>query len=295
VEQARIWQFAQHDAPPNRFGRSHILVSLAAIFRAPRAGWSGRGFSMVELLVTMVLAGIVFAAMVPFFVSAARASSGDRARTIATNVAQDRIEKMRMLSFDQLAASNAVANLESSTFAGGQFGSSYSPPGGTSVYPVQYAITPVPSTGAVNYVRVEVDVTTPAQLHPSYTAIMKTIVLNPSATSNSSSPSPSPSASPSPSPSPTVAYYKLTVIVTTSNVTSAGVTVVRTDVTPNVAASPASQIPTAATPVYWTSLFGGTSVTYLVACNYKPHNKVKTLSQTVTLSSDQTITFDTSK
>ena len=36
------------------------------------------GFSMVELLVTIVLAGIIFAAMVPFFANALKRTSGRR-------------------------------------------------------------------------------------------------------------------------------------------------------------------------------------------------------------------------
>jgi len=48
-----------------------------------------RGFSMVELLVTIVLAGIVFAGMVPLFVNASKASSGDKTRNIAMNAARD--------------------------------------------------------------------------------------------------------------------------------------------------------------------------------------------------------------
>ena len=61
--------------------------------RARRNG----GFSLVELMITTVIAGIVFAGMVPMFVNAEQASSGDQMRNIATNVAQDRIEKLRVL------------------------------------------------------------------------------------------------------------------------------------------------------------------------------------------------------
>ncbi len=49
---------------------------------------SERGFSMVELLVTIVLAGIIFAAMVPFFANALQAHvCGRRAAVDATNIA----------------------------------------------------------------------------------------------------------------------------------------------------------------------------------------------------------------
>ena len=91
------------------------MVSLAKRGRAPfgtAARRKHRGFSFVELLVTIVIAGIVFAAMVPVFVSAQKASSGDRSRNITTNVAQDRIEKIRLLAFDQIV--DDAAHLHSS-------------------------------------------------------------------------------------------------------------------------------------------------------------------------------------
>ncbi|NLT92961.1 MAG: type II secretion system protein, partial [Actinobacteria bacterium] len=56
-----------------------------------------RGFSMIELLVTIVIAGIVFAAMIPFFANALQRTSEDQLRVDATNIAQDRIEQVRLL------------------------------------------------------------------------------------------------------------------------------------------------------------------------------------------------------
>ena len=47
----------------------------------------GRGFSMIELLVTIVIAGIVFAAMIPFFANALQRTSEDQLRVDATNIA----------------------------------------------------------------------------------------------------------------------------------------------------------------------------------------------------------------
>ncbi len=46
----------------------------------------------------LVLAGIVFLAMVPMFVSAMKATSTNSRRVMATGVAQARIEKIRMLA-----------------------------------------------------------------------------------------------------------------------------------------------------------------------------------------------------
>jgi len=61
-----------------------------------------RGFSFVELLVTIVLAGIFFAAMVPLFVQAAQTSAGDNARTVALGIAQDKMERIRSLPYDDV-------------------------------------------------------------------------------------------------------------------------------------------------------------------------------------------------
>lgn len=60
------------------------------------------GFSFVELLVTVVIAGIVFAAMVPVFVQAARTSSQDKSRAVALNMAQDAMENARRLAFEEV-------------------------------------------------------------------------------------------------------------------------------------------------------------------------------------------------
>ena len=252
------------------------------------------GFSFIELLVTVVLAGIIFAAMVPVFVSAQKASSGDRSRTIATSAAQDRIEKIRLLAFDQIV--DDASHLQSSGFAGGQFGTTYTPAGSTKQYSVAYSVENVPSTGAVNYKRVSVTVSWTAPPAPVKPVTMTTIVMNPTGTSASSSasPSPSPSASPSPSPSPTSAStYSVTILVTDSFVNpSLGVTVVRTDVTPNKTASPSMQVPTPTAPMTWSGLAPGT---YLVTCNYYKNglsNNQKTLTQTVYITTvNQTYTF----
>ncbi len=257
------------------------------------------GFSLVELLVTIIIAGVVFAAMVPLFIAASKASSRDRARNIAADVAQSRIESLRQLSFSQLSSAGAVADLQSSSFSGGQFGSTYSPPSSSAVYTVTYSVTPVPASGAPNYLRVGVQVTTPPVPSPAYTATMATIVINPSATSNSSSPSPSPSPTPTPTltptptPSPTSGAYSLTVLVTNNYVdTTAGVTVVQTNVTPNVTDTPSPQFPTTSAPAVWNGLAAGT---YLVTCNYYKggkQNKKAALTQTVTLTTaGQSYTF----
>lgn len=290
--------------PAARAARRPVSLSRRSrsLYVRPDRGIHGRahdaalGHSLVELLVTVVLAGIVFAALVPVFVSAQQGSSGDRARNTATNVAQDRIEKIRLLAFDQIV--DDASHLQSGSFAGGQFGTTFTSGGSSKPYSVSYDVENVPSTGAANYKRVSVTVTWTAPPSPVLPVTMTTIVMNPAATSASSSPSPSPSPSSSPSPSPSpspssAATYSLTILVSANDVDpTLGVTVVRTDVTPNAAATPAKQIPTTSTPSVWNNLAPGT---YLVTCNYFKNgltNNKKTLSQTVYItSSNQSYTF----
>jgi prepilin-type N-terminal cleavage/methylation domain len=106
-----------------------------------------RGVTLVELLVTIVLASIFFAAMVPVFVGAARTSSKDNLRNIAVNVAQSKIEKIRGLQYDQIQADST--HLYSDTFENNQFGSEFESKsaGGTKTYWIFYA-TPIYPTNA---------------------------------------------------------------------------------------------------------------------------------------------------
>ena len=78
------------------------------------------------MLVTILLAGIIFLAMVPLFVSGLKTTSTNTRRIIATNLAQARIESMRMLNWNDITQ----ANLNSNTFADGQFATTYTPPRG---------------------------------------------------------------------------------------------------------------------------------------------------------------------
>ncbi|HEY5473297.1 MAG TPA: prepilin-type N-terminal cleavage/methylation domain-containing protein, partial [Candidatus Limnocylindrales bacterium] len=85
-----------------------------------RARQDARGFSFIELLVTIIIAGIAFAALVPVFVAAQQKGAGDNARNQALSLARDRLEKIRELDYDQIYESN----LNSSTWFGGEFGNS---------------------------------------------------------------------------------------------------------------------------------------------------------------------------
>ncbi len=76
------------------------------------------GFSFIELLVTIIIAGIAFAAMVPMFVGAQKATAGAQLRNVTLQLAQDKLEKVRGLDYDLIT----TTNLQSSTFANSQFG-----------------------------------------------------------------------------------------------------------------------------------------------------------------------------
>lgn len=146
-------------------------------------GWSG--FSLVELLVTVVLAGMVFAAMVPMFILAQQSNAGDNMRTIALQTAQDKIEKIRQLDYDQIAADagnpTSLPNLYSPSFGGGQFGPSFvADTGGvTKTLHIDYSIAPMPAgspAGQEQYKKVIVDVYWDGQPAPVKHVILQTYV-----------------------------------------------------------------------------------------------------------------------
>ena len=68
-----------------------------------------KGFTMVELLIVIVIAGLFFAAMVPMFVLASKQGSIDKSRVVAVNVAQSRIEAVRSLPYDSIGATGLAA------------------------------------------------------------------------------------------------------------------------------------------------------------------------------------------
>lgn len=96
------------------------------------------GFSFVELLVTIIIAGIAFAALVPLFVQAQTVSSGDKMRAVALNVAQDRMEKLRQLDFELITEDN----LNDGDFYFGEFGDTWTEAteSGTKDFNVTYAV-----------------------------------------------------------------------------------------------------------------------------------------------------------
>lgn len=100
------------------------------------------GFSFVELLVTIIIAGIAFAAMVPLFVQAQQVNSSDKMRAVALQVAQDRMEKLRQLDFELIT----VENLSDNAFYFGEFGDTWTEQteNGTRDFNVVYAVTEQP-------------------------------------------------------------------------------------------------------------------------------------------------------
>ena len=140
-----------------------------------RARRDASGFSLIELMVAIIIAAIIFAAMVPLFISAAQAAERNKMRVIALQVAQDRIEKIRQLQLDfgklrDAAADDAAypnqnfpTTFGSSTWADGMFGSTW-PDINTpdsritpNKFRITYALTQVPPAQMVITVTVNWD------------------------------------------------------------------------------------------------------------------------------------------
>jgi prepilin-type N-terminal cleavage/methylation domain-containing protein len=152
-----------------------------------RARRGAHGFSFIELLVTIVIAGIALAALVPVFVSAQMKGAGDTARNVALNLAQDRVEKVRRLDYDLITESN----LTSLTFQGGHFGTVAHVEGGkgTKDYNLVYSVLFVGGTkdgahavnytsgdGTENYKMVTVDAYWTGNPRPVKHAVLKTYI-----------------------------------------------------------------------------------------------------------------------
>ena len=129
------------------------------------------GFSMVELLVTIVIAGIAFAAFVPLFVNVLGATARTARRNDAQLIVQDRIEQVRLLPYANISQTNLNdPPSPSNEFGDGRFGTSYTLTG-QRAYPVNYIVEAQDSA-----YRVTVAVTTP---DGGNTASMTTVVKDP--------------------------------------------------------------------------------------------------------------------
>ena len=128
---------------------------------------------MIELLVAIVVASLVFAAMVPLFVSAAQTSVGDQMRNIALNTAQDHIEKIREMPFDQIVSGS---NLDA------ELGTTWDSHGASSSKRFFIAHTAVPNgSSPTNYYTVTVTVRWNPPPSPVKEVVLRTIVVNQSA------------------------------------------------------------------------------------------------------------------
>ena len=232
-----------------------------------RAKRAERGFSMVELLVTVVLAGIIFAAMVPVFASALKRTAGDALRVTENNIAQDRIEQVRLLNYSDITQANLNSPPSpASEFGDGRFGPTYYVAGNSRPYAILYTVV-----AQTNAQKVTVQVTGPGA---GFTTTMQTIVKDSAAGTLTST------SGGIPTPLPSISGLSITVSfknwedVTGSS--SYGVTVTRVDtsVTPNVTFTPLpiKQTPSASnTTLTWTdsppgNLTGGTNYTYEITC-----------------------------
>jgi len=222
-----------------------------------------RGFSLVELLVTIVLAGIIFAAMVPVFASALRKTTGDNLRVTAVNIAQDRIEKIRQLPYPDITANaaspNALPNLYNPAFpttAPGIFATTYKPVGSSKTYIIDYSVAAFPT-----YKDITVSVHWQGSA-PNYLTQMDTIVMDPSAMSVQSTSNPYPQ--PSNGYTLTVAFKDARQLVSPY----LKVTYVQNGVTKTATPSPAAPFPLPAktSVVTYNGLLGGANIPYTVTC-----------------------------
>ena len=226
-----------------------------------RTKYEARGFSMVELLVTMVLAGIIFAAMVPLFASALNKTLGYNFRVTSTNIAQDRLEKVRQLPYTEIVADSAhpttLPNLYNPAFAGGQFVTTYYPVGSSKAYTIAYTVDTYPS-----YKKVIVTVDWSGS-GPNYTTTMKTIVMDPAAVSATSTANPY--------PTPTTGYTLTVSFKDATQVISPGVAVSykigTTTYHPAPTVAQTFPFPSKTFTVTWTGLPGGRNIPYTVTCH----------------------------
>ena len=169
-----------------------------------RARRDERGFSFVELLVTIIIAGIAFAALVPVFVQASQAGQRDKARTLAKSIAQERIEKIRQLPYNLITQNNlksasdrlAVPPPTIPNYPAWDWASSFGPSavtnnegGTTKTYDVTYSVVFVGGTndgtartetstgdGTEDYLNVTVGVTWQGNPKPAKTVQLQTLI-----------------------------------------------------------------------------------------------------------------------
>jgi type II secretory pathway pseudopilin PulG len=207
----------------------------------------------VELLVTIIIAGIIFAAMVPFFANALSRTSEDELRVDSTNIAQDRIEQIRLLPYADVTVPNLTT--VDTLFGDGRFGPTYTLIGESHPYSVSYEVTPADAGGDVPQKVVTVHVAR----DDGYVTTAHTIIQNPAAGNSFRMDA-------EPTDLMFTVYFD-----NPTYVKSPGVVVrrVRTNVTPYATTMPTPSTPwvSGATEVKWTGLVGGPNYTYTVMCH----------------------------
>ncbi len=226
-----------------------------------RTKHNARGYSFVELLLTIVIAGILFAAIVPVFADALKKSAADGLRVTATNIAQDRIEQVRLLNYAVItSAPDNLNHPPTSDFGDGHFGPVLTPAGASRPYYITYSVDE-----QTKHKKVTVQV---RWSDSDYVTTMNTIIVDPAAVVVDSV-----SGTPRPTPSPGVPMgpFKITVSfkdyrhVKTSG-TPKGVWVTQVSPTPQVQIG-SVQYPSASNQkLIWTGVPGGTHITYTVTC-----------------------------
>lgn len=137
------------------------------------------GLTLIEMLVTVIISAIFFAALVPVIVYAQRQSSGDRARVIAANVAQAKLETVRSVDWADLDEDGAYFTSDEGVAAG--FGATWPNDEGGPVknYEIAYDVDFVSSPNdpdEVVYKLVTVDVSWTPPPSPVKHVILKTAV-----------------------------------------------------------------------------------------------------------------------
>jgi type II secretory pathway pseudopilin PulG len=214
---------------------------------------------MIELLVTVIIASIVFAAMIPFFANALSRTAEDELRVDGTNIAQDRIEQTRLLAFDDITGANLnySPSPSASPFGDGRFGPTYTLVGESKPYHIEYEVaTPTASpSAAAKHVTVRV-----SREGSDYVTTADTIIQNAAGVGSSVT-----EAEPT--------GLTLTVYFDTYQyVDGAGVVLKRLrkgETTPiEIAPEPPGHFPSAAFPeVKFEELIGGPNYTYSVFCD----------------------------
>jgi prepilin-type N-terminal cleavage/methylation domain-containing protein len=227
---------------------------------ARRAGHAARGFSLVELLIAIVLAGIIFGAMVPLFYFALKTTSVDAQRNDSQNLVVDRIEQVRLLNYEDITGTNLNSPPSpASDFGDGRFGPIYTVASGRPFH-IVYEVVP-----RDNAQKVTVHVTRSGSTN---TTTMTTVVKNPAPNVAVKVEGPTPTALPTTDLTITASFKDWRDVVQGS---TRGVYYTRLALDTGLTYTSPHTWPTStSTTVVWTGLAGGPNYTYTVYC-YSTH------------------------